>query len=119
MKKKTDWNKEKNRQLLVKAMKAKLNALVAESAQKDRRPESWLDFLDDNGIGTWGRDSECDPDDLRYEYPDHVWIKNPDIDFQGEAWGIDYDNYMTILCVPYDFAEKMVKALMLGGAEAA
>lgn len=113
---KTDWSKKENRDLLYKALLAKLEHLADENGTRTKRPASWQDFLDKNEIGFWGRSSYEDPQTLRYEYSSHVWIDSPDEEVAEDDW--DYDgHYFQTLFVPYDFAEKAVKALMLGGAE--
>lgn len=111
----TDWNKEENRDLLYKALLAKLKHLADENRTRLERPASWQDFLDKNEIEYWGMSSERTPQELRYEYSNHVWIDSPDEEVAEDVWDDDY--HFSMLMVPYDFAEKAVKALMLGGAE--
>lgn len=114
--KKTDWNKANSRDLLYNAMRDKLKSLLEEAGSARRRPDSWVEFLRSNRVGAWGRASSFDPHDLRYKYTDHVWISSPDGELAEDDWD-GGDEYFQVLFVPYEFAEKMVKALMLGAAK--
>lgn len=113
---KTDWSKKENRDLLYKALLAKLKHLADENGTRLERPASWQDFLDKNEIEYWGRSSDRTPQELRYRFPDHVWIDSPEGEVAEDNWNYG-DSYFETLFVPYEFAEKAVKALMLGGAE--
>lgn len=121
-KSKTDWSKEESRKLLYKALLAKLKHLADENGTRLERPASWQDFLDKNEIEYWGRSSDRTPQELRYRFPDHVWIDSPEGEVAEDDWNdagltITFTDYFETLFVPYEFAEKAVKALMLGGAE--
>lgn len=105
----------KNRTLLYDALLAKLKPMMSELPWP---PESWTRFLAENEIVTWGFRSDLGPEDLRYRFPDHVWIHSPEgevADDLGEDW--DYREFRSVLLIPKDFArdfiEKSIKKLVI------
>lgn len=114
----TNWGDVENRVLLYNAMLAKLKALAAENRVRGQAPDSWIRFLVNNGIGAWGFLSIHGPEDLHYRCADHVWIHSPEGEVSyllDEDWA--YRNYRSFLMIPPEFAERAVKAMIMGWIE--
>jgi len=109
-----NWKIYDNRILLYEALLSKLRELIfidicVHGRIKGKVPQSWISFLKENEVAAWGCKSIFGPEDLHYEFCNHVWIHSPEgevADEFGEDW--KYREYRSFLMVPYDFAEKII-----------
>lgn len=101
-------DRQEDRKDLYKALKAK-----HESFEDSL---DWHYWLEKNNIETWSNldtEDERTVADLRYIYNDHVWVDSPagcEDDDEADICS-NTPSGQCVLFVPYDFAEKMVKAL--------